>query len=132
MSAWLTSAERVMACISPSSPATNVIRVASDLARKLHASWYGVYVDTRSEDARRSRSLRESIDAVERLGGIVVHVTADSPVEGLVAFRHREGVSHVVLRESRRSRWPGSSRRSVSTRLMAQMFGVNVVVVPLR
>jgi K+-sensing histidine kinase KdpD len=101
------TAERVMACIDPDASALSIIHAAARLASELSAVWYAVSVEstlTRHERTTRHRQHssvhQANIDAAEGLGGIVVHVVAERPADGLIAFAEREGVTHVVYGKS--------------------------------
>ncbi len=126
------NAERVMACVDPDGVPSHVIWEGWDLAGRLHAIWFAVYVEgpptgLDGSQFRDCSAFVYSTNLVERLGGIVVKVKARNAAAGLIAFAERENVSHVVFGESRhahRVRW----RPSTLQRFVHQRHGVTVHV----
>jgi two-component system sensor histidine kinase KdpD len=128
--------ERVMVCMSSNPQAPRVIRAGARIAGRFGARWYAVYVETPPEGRGCIRpgtveALQENIGLAERLGGIVVRVTAARPWEGLVAFAQREGITHVVFGQSARSRWELLLRGSTLDRFLRAVPDAAVQVVPL-
>src|SRR5262245_17060566 len=127
--------ERVMVCMSSNVLAPRVIRTGARIAGRLGAEWYAVYVETPQErpgriQPRDSEALRENIRLAESLGATVVRVKADRPAEGLVAFAHREGITHVIFGQSARSRWEVLWRGSTIDRFLSAIRDAAVQVVP--
>src|SRR5581483_8418305 len=127
--------ERVMVCMSSNVQASRVLRAGADVAGRLGAKWYAVYVETPQERPGRIRAqsadaLAENIRVAERLGATVVRVRADRPSDGLIAFAHREGITHVVVGESGRSRWEILRRGSTLNRFRSAVRDAAVQVVP--
>ena len=128
--------ERVMVCVSSNAAAPRVIRTGSRIAGRLGARWYAVYVETPREqpdriDPRDGDALRQNIQLAEHLGATVVRVRADRPADGLIAFARREGVTHVILGQSARTRWEVLMRGSTLDRFLAAVPDAAVQVVPL-
>ncbi|HJZ77836.1 MAG TPA: hypothetical protein VKE51_39175 [Vicinamibacterales bacterium] len=125
------ASERVMACLDPSTAGADVLLTAARLSSDLHAVFYAVYVSTpvHAGDARPgSDSLSESIRLAEHLGAVVVRVTADDQVAGLLAFARREGVTHIVVVDGTP---PAAARtRTVAARLRNEIRGATLIAVP--
>ncbi len=86
------------------------VETSARIAGRLGSRWYAVYVETPREKpgriaARGAEALRENSRLAESLGATVVRVHAAKPVDGLIAFAQREGVTHVVFGQTARSRW---------------------------
>jgi two-component system sensor histidine kinase KdpD len=128
--------ERVMACFNPSDAATDVLQAAARLASEINAIWYAAYVETPGTRGRDNRSdfgdrLRRHIEFAESLGGIVVRVTADRPADGLIAFAHREGVTHAVFGQPRQSHSPWHRHGTALAGFRRSMCGATLITVPL-
>lgn len=86
------------------------VETSARIAGRLGSRWYAVYVETPREKpgriaARGAEALRENSRLAESLGATVVRVHAAKPVDGLIAFAQREGVTHVVFGQTARLRW---------------------------
>ena len=128
--------ERVMVCMSSNALAPRVIRTGARIGGRLGSKWYAVYVETPSEkpgriDPRDADALRENIRLAESLGATVVRVKAESPSDGLIAFAQREGVTHVILGQTARSRWELLWHGSTLDRFLSAVPDAAVQVVPL-
>ncbi|HMF92727.1 MAG TPA: hypothetical protein VKE96_00455 [Vicinamibacterales bacterium] len=128
------AADRVMACMESTTAAADVLCAAARLSSELHAVWYAVYVsipqpDERCDAAIASAALSDNIALAEHLGAVVVRITADDQTDGLLAFAHREGVTHVVFGDDPS---PAPPRvRTIAARLKDEVHGATLVAVPL-
>jgi two-component system, OmpR family, sensor histidine kinase KdpD len=128
--------ERIMVCMSSSLEAHRVIRSGARIASGLHARWYAVYVETpRERPARISPkdrdALARNIALAESLGATVVRVKARRAADGLIEFARREGISHVILGQTRRSRWEILLRGSTLDRFLREVRDAAVQIVPV-
>ena len=128
--------ERVMVCMSSNALAPRVIRTGSRIAGRLGSRWYAVYVETPGErgdriNPRDADALEQNIKLAETLGATVVHVKADKPADGLIAFAQREGVTHVIFGQSARTRWELLLRGSTLDKFLSAVPDAAVQVVPL-
>jgi two-component system sensor histidine kinase KdpD len=128
--------ERVMVCMSSNVLAPRVIRTGARIAGGIGATWYAVYVETPRERPGRiqpeqSEALRQNIALAESLGATLVTVSAERPAEGLIAFAQREGITHVIIGQTARSRWELLWRGSTIDRFLASVRDAAVQVVPL-
>jgi two-component system, OmpR family, sensor histidine kinase KdpD len=127
--------ERVMVCMSSAVHAPRVIRTGAQLAERLGARWYAVYVETPQERPGRIQppdlaALRENITLAESLGATVVRVRADRAADGLIAFARREGITHVIFGQTARSRWELLWRGSTIDMFLSAVGDATVQVVP--
>ncbi|MGE3577605.1 MAG: universal stress protein, partial [Vicinamibacterales bacterium] len=128
--------ERVMVCMSSSGDATRVIRTGARIAGRLGARWYAVYVETPREAPGQIRpadrdALQRNITIAEELGATVVRVRADRPADGLIAFAKREGITHVIIGQTARTRWEILLKGSTLNRFLEEVRDAAVQVVPL-
>jgi two-component system, OmpR family, sensor histidine kinase KdpD len=125
-----------MVCVSSSVEAARVIRNGARAAGRLGARCYAVYVETPKERPERlnpkdRETLATNIALAERLGATIVRVRAPRPAAGLIEFARREGITHVVLGESQRSRWEILLHGSILDRLLRGVPDTAVQVVPV-
>jgi two-component system, OmpR family, sensor histidine kinase KdpD len=128
--------ERVMVCMSSARNALRVIRAGAEVARRLGTRWYAVYVETpREAPGQISASDREALDCntglAEELGATVVRVKAARPANGLIAFAQREGITHVIIGQTARSRWEILLKGLTLNRVRTEVSDAAVHVVPL-
>jgi two-component system, OmpR family, sensor histidine kinase KdpD len=128
--------ERVMVCMSSNALAPRVIRTGARVAGRLGSKWYAVYVETPREkpdriNPRDSEALQHNIRLAESLGATVVRVKAARAAEGLIALAQREGVTHVVLGQSARTRFELLWRESTLEEFLSAIPDATVHVVPL-
>ena len=128
--------ERVMVCMSSNVLAPRVIRAGARIAGRFGSKWFAVYVETPREQPgcispRDADTLQQNIRLAESLGATVVRVKAEHPSEGLIAFARYEGITHVILGQSARSRWELMWRGSPLDKLLKAVPDAAVQVVPL-
>ena len=128
--------ERVMVCMCSSADAPRVLRAGARIAGRLGARWYAVYVETPREAPGQIRTadrdaLQRNITVAESLGATVVRVRADRPANGLIAFATREGITHVIIGETARSRWELFLKGSTLHRFLEEVRDAAVQVVPI-
>jgi two-component system, OmpR family, sensor histidine kinase KdpD len=129
----VSSPERVMVCMSSSADAPRLVRCGVLMAAGLGASLYAVYVETARERPDRIRprdrdALVRNVALAQSLGATVVRVKALRTVDGLIEFARREGITHVILGETQRSRWEILLRGSVLERFLREVPDVSVQV----
>jgi len=128
--------DRVMVCMSSHAHAPRVVQTGAQIAGRLGARWYAVYVER--PDRHRGRAtagapeaLRRNIELAERLGATVVRVKASRPADGLIAFAEREGITHAIFGASTRRRWERLWRASTIDRFRFAIHDAAIQIVPL-
>ena len=125
--------ERVMVCMSSNPDAARLVRRAELMAAGLGSRLYAVYVETAKErpdriTARDRETLAGNMALAQSLGATVVRVTAARTVDGLIEFARREGITHVILGQTQRSRWDILIRGSVLDRFLREVPDASVEV----
>jgi two-component system sensor histidine kinase KdpD len=128
--------ERVMVCLSSNALAPRVIRAGARIAGRFGSKWFAVYVETPHEQPGRispadADALQRNIRLAESLGATVVRVKAERLSDGLIAFARYEGITHVIMGQSARSRWELLWRGSPLDKLLTAVPEAAVQVVPL-
>jgi two-component system sensor histidine kinase KdpD len=113
-----------------------LLRKASRIAGRLNSDWYCVYVQTPEESAARidstvQRRLVDNIQRAQAMGAEVVKLEGRDVAEAIARFAHENGVTLVIVGQSRRSRWHRLRRGSVIDKLIDERRGLDVLVVSL-
>ena len=125
--------ERVMVCMSSNAEAPRLVRHGEIMAAGLGARLYAVYVETAKErpdriTPRDRDTLSRNMALAESLGATVVRVKAARTVDGLIEFARREGITHVLLGQTQRSRWDILLHGSVLERFLREVPDASVEV----
>jgi two-component system, OmpR family, sensor histidine kinase KdpD len=129
----VSNSERVMVCMSSSADAPRLVRRGELMAAGLGARLYAVYVETAKErpdriTPRDRDTLARNMALAQSIGATVVRVKAARTVDGLIEFARREGITHVILGQTQRSRLDILLRGSVLERLLREVPDVSVQV----
>ena len=125
---------QVMVAISSSGPDPGrMLRKSARLAAQLNAQWYAVYVRTPSEsainiDATVQRRVADTLEAAQKMGGLVISLKHENVAEALVSFVREYGITHVVLGRPGK-RWFNLWIPRLHDRLMQELPGVDLVIV---
>jgi two-component system sensor histidine kinase KdpD len=123
--------ERIMACISPSPHAVQVVRAAKRFADALRAEWIVVFVDTRAT-ARMSEQgrarLAETLRLAEQLGAETVTLTGERITEEILTHARTRNVSKIVLGKSADPRWKRILTYSIVDAVVRGSGGIDVYI----
>ncbi len=126
--------ERIVVAVGDQPGGDALIRSAKRLADALRASWTAVMVETPRTAtlsvAARAR-IADALDLASALGATIVTVPAHSVLDGLVAHIQEARATAVVIGKSRRSWWFELRHGSIVDRLVRDLDGVAVHVVPV-
>jgi two-component system sensor histidine kinase KdpD len=126
---------RVMVAVSSRSPnAEALLRKTARLAMQLNAEWYALYVRTPSESHERmtletERLLDDTLSMAQRMGGSVVILKEEKVADALIQFVREQGISHVLMGRTQRSKFQQLLGSSLLDRAMQELPGVDLVVV---
>lgn len=128
------SPHRIMVCISSNPEAPRLVRRGQRLAAGLGARLYAVYVEMpfrrpTAASVRNGEVLARNLSLAQSAGATVVRVTAARTVDGLIEFARREGMTHVILGQTQRSRWEILLHGSVLDRFLEEVPDVAVQVI---
>ncbi len=111
-----------------------ILRKTARLAAQLNAPWYAVYVRTPGEapqviTAEAQRAIGETLEAAQRMGGLVIVLKRDDVAGALIDFAREYGVTHFVVgRPGERPLWR-RLRPSLHEKLLQELKSVDLVVV---
>ena len=131
--AW-AAGDRLLVAVSDAPGSDAVVRAGKRLADAMKAPWTAVVIETPRLDALDPAGRERIADALRlavSLGGSVAAVPAASVAEGLLAHAIETRVTQLVVGKSRRSWWFELRNGSVVDRLVRELEGVSVHVVPL-
>jgi two-component system sensor histidine kinase KdpD len=111
-----------------------LLRKASRIAGRLNSDWYCVYVQTPEESADRidaavQRRLVDNIQRAQSLGAEIVKLEGADVARALCDFAVKQGVTLVIVGQSRRGGWRPLRRASVVDELVKNDRGLDVLVV---
>ena len=125
---------QVMVAISSHGPDPGrLLRKTARLAAQLNAQWYAVYVRTPDEsvvkiDAEVQRRVLHTLEAAQKMGGLVILLKHEQFAQALVSFIKDYGITHVILGR------PGKRRlrpfdRPLHDDLIRELPGVYLTIV---
>ncbi|AZI37169.1 two-component histidine kinase KdpD [Caenibius tardaugens NBRC 16725] len=127
--------ERMVVAVSELPGAAELVRAAKRLADAWRGSWTAVHIETprsgRFTDAENAQ-LAATLHLASQLGAQVATVPAESVVEGLARFATEARATQLIVGKSTRSRWFELRHGSVVDRLVREMPGIAVHVLPMQ
>ena len=111
-----------------------ILRKTARLATQLNAPWYAVYVRTPGEapqviSAEAQRAVGETLEAAQRMGGMVIVLKREDVASALIDFAREYGVTHFVVgRPAKRSMWR-RLQPSLQEKLLQELQNVDLIVV---
>lgn len=127
--------DRILVAMSSNPPYTAaIVRKASRIAGRLNSDWFCVYVQTPTESAARidtavQRKLVENIQLAQSLGAEVKKLEGTDVADAISRFAVANGVTLIVVGQSRRSWWHRVRHGSVIDALLKNDQGLDVLVV---
>ena len=125
---------QVMVAISSRGPDPGrLLRKTARLAAQLNAQWYAVYVRTPNEsavkiDAEVQRRVSDTLEAAQKMGGLVILLKHEQVAQALVSFVKEYGITHVILGRSGKRRFRLFDE-PLHDALMRELPGVDLVIV---
>jgi two-component system, OmpR family, sensor histidine kinase KdpD len=124
--------ERVLVCVSrPGELSEDLIRRGARIAQRGHGDLLVVHV-REGEGAGDPRWLEETEALVKDVGGTFDVLDSESPVEAVLGYAYRQGVTQVVVGESERSWWRELMRGTFVTRLIRDAENLDIHVIHRR
>ncbi|RPJ52952.1 MAG: DUF4118 domain-containing protein, partial [Acidobacteria bacterium] len=113
--------ERILACVSPSPHAPQVVRAAKRFADALRAEWLVVYVETpaRAPRAQAARArVAETLRLAEQLGAETRILTGERVADTVLMFARSRNASKIVLGKPLQGRWRHRMAGSIADALI--------------
>lgn len=131
----IRTVDRIMVAMSSNTRYTAaLLRKGSRIAGRLNSDWYCVYVQTPEErpdriDSSIQRKLVENIQRAQSMGAEVVKLEGTDVADSLAKFATENGVTVLVIGQSKRSRLRHMLKGSVVDTLVKNVRGLDVLVV---
>lgn len=128
------SAERILVAVSEQPGAAELVRAARRMADALHAPWTVVHVETPRAlqfGERERASVADAMHLAGQLGARLATIPAPSVAEGLKLAMAEARATQLFIGKSARSRWFELRHGSVVDRLVRELPGIAVHVLPL-
>lgn len=130
---WV-SGERIVVAVNELAGSDGLVRAAKRMADALHAPWTALHVETPREawfaEKERQR-VAATLNLASQLGAAVASVPARSAIDGLKTYAAENHATQLIVGKSMRSRWFEIRHGSVVDRLIREMPGVAVNVLPV-
>jgi two-component system, OmpR family, sensor histidine kinase KdpD len=125
---------QVMVAISSSGPDPGrLLRKTARLAAQLNAQWYAVYVRTPQEsaikiDAAVQRQIADTLEAAQKMGGLVISLKHEEVAEALISFAKEYGITHIVLGRPGKKPFFHLFGKRLHDRLIRELTDVDIVI----
>jgi two-component system sensor histidine kinase KdpD len=132
--------DQVMVCLSSRGPnSEKLLRYTSRLAGRLNRNWYGVYVQTPSEeatviDAQSQRFISDTLSLAKQLGAMVFTYKGEDVADTLLRFAKEYRVGHIVVgRSTPKPVWKRLRKnQNIVNDLIKNARGVTLIVLDTR
>jgi two-component system, OmpR family, sensor histidine kinase KdpD len=121
---------RVMVCVGYNPLSQRLINTAVRLAAGLGGQLLALHIETEESEAPGYLSLLEqNLELAERLGACVVRAHGSDLVQTLVDAAQANGVTHLVMGESARSRLEEVMHGSLVRQVLRASRGIDIYIV---
>ena len=125
--------DRLVVAVSEQPGALELVRAAKRLADALRAPWTAVHIETPRAagftDAENAQ-LADALHLATQLGGQVASVPAETVLDGLKNVTAQARATQLLVGKSARSRWFELRHGSIVDRLVREMPGLSIQVLP--
>jgi two-component system sensor histidine kinase KdpD len=122
--------ERILLCVTPRSNIRAMIETGRIVAEKFHAELIAAYVDQPNlPDADRA-ALAERLDAARAAGASIEVLSGTDPVDAILEFAHRRGITQLFIGHTQRSGLAARLRGAPVDRLIGRSRGMDVRIFP--
>ncbi len=129
----LPAGSKLLACVSPSPSAANIIRTTHRFADELKSEWFAVYVDSPRQSTLKADDqlqLDKNLNLARELGANIVRLSGDRIVEEIVHFARTKNVTLIVIGFSQRSKFEELLKGSIISKIVHQSDPIQVLFVP--
>lgn len=125
--------EHILVCLSSSPTNTKVIRTAARMTNAFHGTLTALYVETpgfSSMEEGDKKRLRSNIRLAQQLGAAIETVYGEDAAFQIAEFARLSGVSKIVLGRGTAVKRNLFSKPSLTERLIANAFNVDIHIIP--
>jgi len=121
---------RVMVCVGYNPASQRLIRRAGQLARAFGGELIAVHIQTGASEAPGYRTmLDQNMTLARQLGAHLLVEQGADIAQVLARVAQANGITHVVMGESARSRWQEVRRGSLVRQVLRASRGIDVYIV---
>jgi two-component system sensor histidine kinase KdpD len=120
--------ERILVCITPRSNASLMILRARRQADRFHGELYTVYVQQDVLNPEDQATLDRNLAAAREANSQVEILHSEDPVEAILQFAARHGITQIFVGHSQRQRWRWKA--NPVERLIRDAEGIDIRVFP--
>ena len=122
--------ERILVCVTPRSNASLMIRRGRRQADRFHGDLHVVYVEQRGLSAADSGVLEANLACAREAGAQVEILRGDDPIELILEYARRHGMTQIFVGHSQRSGWLAQWKVNPVERLIMGADGIDVRIFP--
>ncbi len=122
--------ERIVVCVTPRSNASVMIRRGRRQADRFHGDLYVVYVQQDRLSPADQEVLRRNLEAAQQAKAHVEILHGDDPIETILEFANRHGITQIFVGHSQRSGLASRWRANPVERLIMKAEGIDVRIFP--
>lgn len=126
-----TTAEKILVCVGPNPACIDLIRTAKQLAGRLRAKWFAVYVEDprmlRLPEAERNRAVY-NLRLAEQLGAETITLRGRSIAAEIITFARRRHIFKIIAGKPHQSKWRSLLSRSPVDELVRLSNDIDVFI----
>jgi two-component system sensor histidine kinase KdpD len=126
---WGTQ-ERILVCVTPRANAADMIASGKRNAERFHGELYVAYVNQPNLTAADQAALENNLALARAAKAEVKVLEGEDPVDVILAFAHRQGVTQIFVGHTLRPSWHSKLRRGPIDRLVRCAEGIDIQVFP--
>jgi len=123
--------ERILVCVGPNPACIDLIRSAQQMASRLRAEWFAVYVEDprmlRLPEVERNRAVY-NLRLAEQLGAETITLRGRAIATEIITFARRRNISKIIAGKPHRARWRDLISRSPVDELVRLSGDIDVYV----
>lgn len=127
----------LLACISPSTSSSKVIRTAYRIADSSLAKWIAIYVkpsDMSSISQESKKRLGENMDLAKKLGAEVVILHGENPEEQIIRYSKVRNVTKIIIGRdhSDKGKFKRKFKKDIADKLLDNIDNIDILIIPFR
>jgi two-component system sensor histidine kinase KdpD len=122
--------ERILVCVTPRSNAAVMIRRGRRQADRFHGDLHVVYVQQDDLSPADQEVLHHNLEAAQQAKAHVEILNGEDPIETILEFANRQGITQIFVGHSQRSGFASRLRANPVERLIMEADGIDVRIFP--
>lgn len=122
--------ERILVCVTPRSNASLMIGRGRRQADRFHGDLHVVYVEQTGLSPADQNVLEKNLECARETGSVVEVLRGDDPIEAILEYASRQGITQIFVGHSQRSGWSQYWSANPVERLIMGADGIDVRIFP--